>query len=453
MSSVRTLTSPSPTVRPEKLTWFRFGTVGGKYVVTTDTGEWHALEPEYFSRFIEGSLDEDGPHYVELVRKGFIRDGFDIEFHASQLRRTKRVFFAGATQHRIHLSSAVGDLSIEQAKAIVDHIFAGQAESLTFALIQGPNRLDANVVSFIHEFAEEKNKYERRELSYELHSGLADIDDPMIDLLVDKRIQVRANFDGDAAVHDAQREMTGAAEHTVALERIRALHTAAEGKGLSRSNYSTFAEVTVSRHAIDKVSAIASGLRSAGIREFRITPPLDGENCISSSDYADFVSDLVKCLDEQDDDHERLCESQIDALLTRLRSGDVAEGLLMSTAASTGFNSRAYSPDGYVFPSCSAFRIYEEGDPMFLLGNVATSTAADIAEHSTIRSLMAASLTDCLPGYHQLWTTPYIGVDPIAAYQSTGDLFPKMLNSAHHRFSQAMVEAVFARVIDSANPQ
>jgi hypothetical protein len=97
--------------------------------------------------------------------------------------------------------------------------------------------------------------------------------------------------------------------------------------------------------------------------------------------------------------------------------------------------------------------LFEDGDPIFLLGHVSTTSAEDISEHPTIRSLMVASLTDCLPGYQHLWSAPYIGVDPVAAYQASGDLFPKMPTSASHRFTQAMVEAVFAYVIDAVNTE
>ena len=46
------------------------------------------------------------------------------------------------------------------AKSILDHIFTCHTDFLTISLIQGPQALNDALISFMHEFAEEKNKYE-----------------------------------------------------------------------------------------------------------------------------------------------------------------------------------------------------------------------------------------------------------------------------------------------------
>ncbi len=449
MNSLHTLTLSQTPIHAEKLTWFRFGNLGDKVVLTTDTGEWHALEPDVFSTLVDGTLPEDGQDYTDLVQKGFIRNGFDLEFHASQLGRTTRTKFAGATHHRIHLSSQNGALSMEHAKGIVDHIFTGQVDYFSIALIQGPNPIDPNMITFLNEFAEEKNKYEGRGLYFDLHSGLADVDDALVALLVEKRIQVRALFDGDATVHNNQRHLRNAPEHAVAIERIQALHAAAAEAELPRDEYAVFGEVQVGASAIGQAKGIVNGLKDSGIRQFRVTPILEGDQAITPSAYGEFIKDLVGCLENQDDAEEAVYEVQIGALLTRIRTGNVQDGLLMSTAPSTGFSTRSYSIDGHIFPSCSALELHDDGDPIFLLGHVSTESSDDIANHSTVRSLVVASIADCLPGYQHLWSAPFIGVDPVGAYLATGDLFTKMPSSVSHKATQALVESVFLHVLEN----
>ena len=177
MLAQRTISLTPPTLEETKLTWFRFGNLGEKIIMTTDAGDWHLMTKEAFSAFIAGTLEEDSDEYSQLLRKGFIRNGFDAELQGGLIRRTKSFLYSGVHHHRIHLSTANGTLPVEQAKAIVDHVFTSQADSLTIVLVQGPAALDVALISFIHEFAEEKNKYEGRGLFYELHSNLADIDD------------------------------------------------------------------------------------------------------------------------------------------------------------------------------------------------------------------------------------------------------------------------------------
>jgi sulfatase maturation enzyme AslB (radical SAM superfamily) len=449
LNSVQTIELSQLSTHADKLTWFRFGHLGNKVLLTTDTGEWHALEPEAFSSLISGALPEDGPHYADLVRKGFIRNGFDVELHAGQLRRSKRYLDSGASLHRIHLSTASETLPMDQAKAVLDHIFTSQAATLTIALIQGPKALDPDTVSFIQEFAEQKNKYEKRDLFYELHCPLDGLDDAMIDSLIERRIQVRTCFDGDASVHDAQRALSGAPAHSDIAQCIEAIHAAATKAELEPSQYSTFAEVHVSAKAVGHASGIVRGLAAAGVRDFGLTPVLEGEGALSPGAYGEFVQELLRILAQQEDGTNHLREVNADALMARIRSGDVVDNILMCSPPSTGYNARSYGPDGNIFPSCSALQLHQEGDPVFLLGNVANASVEDISNHSTIRSLMVASLIDCLPGYRHLWSAPYIGVDPVAAYRSTGDIFTKMLTSPIHRATQAMVEAIFLHLMDA----
>jgi len=453
MNGLRSIKLPPSAVHAEKLGWFRFGRLGERVVLTTDTGAWHALEPDAFSSFVAGELAEDGEEYAALLRKGFVRDGFDVELHAIDVRRTKRFLDLGTTHHRIHLSTAESILSIAQAKSIVDHIFTNHGETLTISLIQGPKPPDIGLISFIRDFADEKNQYEHRQLVYELHSSLEGLDDALIDHLVDKQIQVCALYDGSQDIHDAQRHLRGAATHKVARERIQAIGRAADKAGLSSDAYSTFAEVQVGSSAVGAVDSILSGLAEAGIRDFRVRPILEGEQALSPRDCQVFFGELLRALDAQSGKVESMREVQLDALMARIRSGDLAEHLLMSTPRSTGYNARSYGPDGNIFPSCSALTLHEQGDPIFLLGNVASVSAEDVGNHPTIRSLMIASLTDCLPGYQHLWSAPYISVDPISEYRTTGDIFPKMPTSTTHRASQAMVEAVFLHLMDAADAE
>ena len=449
MSSVQTIELSQIPTHADKLTWFRFGHLGNKVLLTTDTGEWHALEPDVFSNLISGALPEDGPHYADLVRKGFIRNGFDVELHAGQLRRSKRYLDSGASLHRIHLSNANGTLPMDQAKAILDHVFTSQASALTIAMVQGPQPLDPNTVSFIQEFAEQKNKYEKRDLFYELHCSLDGFDEALIDALIERRIQVRTCFDGETAVHDAQRALSGAPAHAEIAQRIKAIHAAATKAELEPSQYSTFAEVHVSAKALGHASGIVRGLAAVGVRDFGLTPVLEGDDALSPKAYGGFVQEILRILENQEDETNPLREVNADALMARIRSGDVVDNILMCSPPSTGYNARSYALDGNIFPSCSALQLHQDGDPVFLLGNVANASVEDISSHSTIRSLMVASLIDCLPGYQHLWSAPYIGVDPVAAYRSTGDIFTKMLTSPIHRATQAMVEAIFLHLMDT----
>ncbi|MEC9389676.1 MAG: hypothetical protein VX944_06335 [Myxococcota bacterium] len=444
MRSPQSITLTLPTVHADALTWFRFGRLGERVILTTDTGDWHVLSPQDFGNLLSGELDTAGEDYSALTRKGFIRNGFDTELQATQIRRTKRFIEAGLSEHRIHLSTPSGTLAMEQAKAIVDHIFGTQGDALSIVLVQGPAELDANLVSFIHEFAEQKNQYERRAIAYELDSTLAGLDSAMAAQLVEKNIRLRARYGGTAANHD---HLRGADQpkHADATATLGMVHQAVSAAG--RTDYSVFGEVRVGSHALGHAEALVQGLAAAGIHEFRVTPELAGPGAIEPTDFGGFMGELMAVVESMNTEGVATTETQTDALLARIRTGDLADRVAMCTLPSTGYSARTYGVDGHIYPSGSALALHEDGDAMFVLGNVATDTAEDLSNHPTIRSLMVASLVDCTPGYRHLWSSPYIGIDPVAAYVATGDIFTKMPTSPHHRATHALVEAAFLHAI------
>ena len=133
-------------VHEKNLTWFRFGELDNHIIMTTDTGQWHALERSDFERLLAGSVGEEDEIYEPLLQKGFIRNGFDVELYSGQLRQAKGFLQAGALQHRVHLSTDTAVLTIEHAKSIIDHIFTCLA--FHHFAIQGPKPLDKGLIFY-----------------------------------------------------------------------------------------------------------------------------------------------------------------------------------------------------------------------------------------------------------------------------------------------------------------
>ena len=144
MPSAHPIAPNQNAVQIEHLTWFRFGRLDNKVILTTDTGVWHALAPNVFSQLISGELPEDDAEYATLKSKGFIRSGFDVSIPSSCVKTMR--LNAGPTHHRIHYPTK-DVLSIEQAKAILDHVFTNRQH----CAVLGPGQnLQMRTNRFIH---------------------------------------------------------------------------------------------------------------------------------------------------------------------------------------------------------------------------------------------------------------------------------------------------------------
>ena len=64
-----------------------------------------------------------------------------------------------------------------------------------------------------------------------------------------------------------------------------------------------------------------------------------------------------------------------------------------------------------------------QGDPIFRIGHVASSTWEEVANHPTVKSLAVASMLDSLPGCSTCFNAPWCGVRPLHNYMVHGDLF------------------------------
>ena len=252
------------------------------------------------------------------------------------IRRTKSFLYSGVHHHRIHLSTANGTLPVEQAKAIVDHVFTSQADSLTIVLVQGPAALDVALISFIHEFAEEKCTYERRQITYRIHGSLDGLDEEATSTVIEKNIQLHAWFDGSESLHNAQQSALRAPSWETTLQRLLVAHKAIEKAQNPKDGQRITAEVHVGKTATGQAKTIVQGLQQAKIERFRLMPILEGEHAISPEAYGTFIDDLLSSLETLEKDSPALIEEQIEALSGWIQSGEVSDPLT-STRPATGY--------------------------------------------------------------------------------------------------------------------
>ena len=78
-----------PKMSAEQLNFFRYGYFGEDVLLSNDAGEWLFVDQADFSKMLLGNLEEENPKYQELQKKGFLRDGLDLEELAQRVRRKK----------------------------------------------------------------------------------------------------------------------------------------------------------------------------------------------------------------------------------------------------------------------------------------------------------------------------------------------------------------------------
>ena len=92
-----------------------------------------------------------------------------------------------------------------------------------------------------------------------------------------------------------------------------------------------------------------------------------------------------------------------------------------------------------------------EGDPMFAVGDVATSRWVDVLAHPTARSGVMASTLDNQPLCVQCAYKPYCGVEPVFHYETQNSVWGQIPSSFWCQGYMGVFDLLFDKMKDPEN--
>ena len=174
----------------QRVGFFRFKELNGRYLITNDISEYSFLEPQEFNSFLAGALDQTCPDkYSELQNKGFIRNELNFNELEQKYASRSRFLFSGPTLHIIvvtlrcdhecsycqvgscGISSKRYDMDISTIQRVVDMIFESPNFDITIEIQGGEPLINWDKVKFIVDYAKKKNKTAKKKLIISLVSN------------------------------------------------------------------------------------------------------------------------------------------------------------------------------------------------------------------------------------------------------------------------------------------
>ncbi len=441
-----TLSIPRANVDAERLGYLRFGAVAGGMLLTNDLGRWHHLSTDDFHAFVGGSLGPEHTAWTALTTKGFVRADLSLEDAAQTLRARKRFVGVGPQRHTIFLDGPTGRLDVATARDILDHIMLSTSHAVEIRLVAGASH-DADLLSFLHQYGTEKNRYEGKQMSWTYVHDLANLPTEADAWLVDKRVNVQTTFLGPADLHDALAKAFGAADFETLSTTVARLRAAATAK--RRGEWAVTADVPVTAAHAGRAAELVDALRAAGITTFTLRPKLQGDAAIHSDAWASFYADFLSAYLADVEAGGNLLETRTHTWLTRALRAEPGIDVDGRAPTSAGAGHLVYASNGDIYPSLAARRTGLEGDDMFLLGRAGVLSYKDCTAHPTLKALTLASIAEALPGFQHHWATPFLGLDPTEAYDASGDLFPRAAETAPVLADLAALQAIFTALVQA----
>lgn len=426
MSTTHTLTVTKRPIEADKLGYFRFGALADGILITNDCGQWQHVDETTFRALLAGELDASHEAYAGLAEKGIVRSALNLDGLAESMRARKRFVGIGPRRHVVHLSDAHGSLSVETAKDVIDHVMLSTSRELDFEFVAGGAPVDGDLLKFLVQYTTEKNRYEGKTLTYTLVAAPSAITDAQGTWLVEKRFGLRTTLS-----HTAEQ-----------AEAIARLHALAAAKG--RDDWRVRVDAAVGSAQLGGAKALVDAVIKLGVRDLRVLPTTDGDDAVEPAAYRAFYRELLEALIAASAEGHTLREGTTLSLLHRMLRTEAAPEVGPRSPSAQGMGQMVYDTVGHLFPSEAARLLHvEREDDMFLLGTVGVTSYKENVTHPTVRALALASLTEGLPGFHQHWSAPFLGLDPVGTFAATGDLFSKLPTSTQVGVQIAMLETLF----------
>ncbi len=459
---------------PEKVAGFYFKRFsGGDYLLTNDWGYNARLSEPDFKRFLSG-LSSGDPLWNELGEKGFIRDHMDFEELSRQWRRGKSSLWQGAVLHVVVVTlrcnqkcvycqaSAVGtsghetDMSLETAKGVVDLIFQSPNPYLTIEFQGGEPLLNWPVVRFIIEYAEAKNKKEKRKLLFAMVSNMSLMDEEKLDFLLDHEVSLCTSLDGPQDLHEKNRVYLNGGSYGPVIKWIREILSRQKRQGNKRI-FKPSALMTTTRFSLSRAEDIVDEYQKLGLDDIFLRPlsPMGHAKKLwpqigyGINSFLEFYRKGLDRILEINFTGRNFVERAAFILLKKIlyREDPGFTDLRSPCGAVTG--QLAYNYDGGVYTCDEGRMVAKSGDNLFKVGHLDTKDYAGLLSSPACRALCIASNLDVQPACSRCVYKPYCGVCPVYNYQVQDSLWGRMPENDRCSLFMGICDILFEKIEDS----
>jgi radical SAM protein with 4Fe4S-binding SPASM domain len=437
----------------DSLGFFRWGSVAGKVLLTTDAGDWAFFSQAEFDDLLAGRVVAGHPRFDESQQKGFVRDGLDVDALVNRVAQRNRHVHRGPYLHVLTLTGAAGAMDVATAERIADLALQSTSPALVFEL-QGHDGEPLQNLEVVRHFVAHAQKRNQRSagkaLSFRLLSNLSAMTEEIAEWLLANAVLVSTSLDGPAEVHDANRQRLGGSAHADVVQWIAYFQRRAHEQNRN-TQFPIDALVRVTKHSLAAGRAIVDAYVTSGLRSIDLRPldqgRVDAETWdalgVNADEYLGFARGVRDEVIARRRGGVELSERQAAVVAQKIASDQDPGVVDLQSPCGAGTGQIVYDADGQLFP-CDEARGLAVGDtPLFALGEVGALTLAEVVRHPTVRALAAASLLDTLPQCADCWNKPFCGVNPVRTYIAQGDLIGQPARGVECREQLATATRLF----------
>ncbi len=424
---------------------FQFIDFDGSRLVANEVGEYEILSLPEFDEFVGHRLPADSATYYNLKGKHFLADSdsaLPLELLATKYR-TKRDFLTGFIRlhifvvtlrcdtschycqvSRVSANRSKYDMTEATASKALDLVFRSPATQLKIEFQGGEPLLNFPLIRFIVEEAKRRTTGIAKDIQFVVATNLGSLTDVMLDFFREHGVFVSTSLDGPEFLHNANRPRPSNDAYSATINGIERVRQA-----LGRDVISAL--MTTTRLSLEHPIAIVDEYLARGFDHIFLRPLSPYGFAVktrSKTGYEldSFLTFYKTALDHIIEHNRRgrpMVEVYAQILLTKILTPFATGYVDLQSPAGAGIAVAVYNYDGDVYASDESRMLAEMGDKTFRLGSVHQDSYGQLFGGPLVRTLVAASCVESLPGCSQCAFQSYCGSDPVENHATQGDIF------------------------------
>ena len=458
-------------VDTKKIAFFRFKELSKeKYLITNDAGKFHFFAPTIFEKFLLWEVEEL-PEYQELIQKGFIKNTSYEARMVGSVAQKNHFVGTGPTLHMIvttlrcnhkckychaavaPMSAVEFDMSQDTAKKVVDSILYSNSQHLTIEFQGGESLVNYSIVQFITEYATVRAQHLWKILTFSLVTNLTLMTEEKLSWLLDHGVDICTSLDGDELTHNHNRAGYDGNSFQMVTYWMKRVSEEKQKRNMGKIG----ALLTVTKETLPKYKEII---------DTYISFDFDGIFLRWLNPYGFAASDL-KNLAYESEEWIEFYKKSLDYIIEKNKQGIFFRENITTIYLMKIFNPQdpafmdirspsgiavwgvAYNYDGKIYASDESRMLGRMWIHDFWMADIQEtgeqSYKAMIQSDITKIAIQASTL-DGLPWYNDYVYKPYLWVDIIHNFKTTGNLYTPLVKDKKMKLQIAILDYIFEKL-------
>lgn len=424
---------------------FRFERMNEDEVVMTNVvGEFAFLPRPKLAELVAHRLPPTDPNYAALRAKHFIREEGDkagVELlalktrtHYQHLRNFTNLHLFVVTLRCDHSCQycqvsrqsedrAAFDMTRETADKALDLVFRSPNEALKIEFQGGEPLLNFDLVRYVVEQVEARNKIEGRNLEFVIATTLSLATDEILEYCRDHKIYLSSSLDGPEDLHNKNRPRPGRDSYTRFVDGLKRARDTLGYDSVSALMTTSPASMTRVKDIIDEY--LKHGFNSIFLRHlspYGFAVKTKSYQAYNAERWLEFYREGMEYILELNKRGIPFTEQYSSILLTKMLTPNNPAFVDLMNPSGAGIAAVVFNYDGDVYASDESRMLHEMGDSSFRIGNVHTSSYEEIFTSEKLLDALEDSFTLSAPMCTDCAFEPWCGADPVFHHAMFGDV-------------------------------